>query len=398
MLRIFNPHLFACSVLVGILNPIHITLADDSSVLKTIEVGYLKHIRERLPKLSNLALPADDDGILGIRQGIIDNNGTAKFIGQEFSYHAAILDVNDDPYQSFQQLYDTGIRHFIVDVNAHTLLKLSELSKDKHVWFYNIGARDDSLRKDRCEKNIFHIIPSYAMQADALAQYLIAKRWHDWFLVIGRRAADREFAQALRRSAKKFGADIVQEKTWTYGPDARRTAQSDVPVFTQGVNYDVLIVADTVGEFGEYLMYRTWEPKIVAGSQGLIPTSWHRTHEIWGAAQIQSRFSKNYGQHISERDYNAWLAIRALGEATTRTQSVEPAVVAKYLSSKQFELAGYKGQKLTFRTWNNQLRQPILLAWEKSLVSVSPQPQFLHQYSPLDTLGYDRPESQCNLL
>jgi ABC transporter substrate binding protein (PQQ-dependent alcohol dehydrogenase system) len=65
------------------------------------------------------------------------------------------------------------------------------------------------------------------------------------------------------------------------------------------------------------------------------------------------------------------------------------------MRAPEFELAAFKGRKLTYREWNGQLRQPILLATAKIQVTVSPQPGFLHQYSELDTLGIDRPESKC---
>jgi ABC transporter substrate binding protein (PQQ-dependent alcohol dehydrogenase system) len=67
------------------------------------------------------------------------------------------------------------------------------------------------------------------------------------------------------------------------------------------------------------------------------------------------------------------------------------------MKSDRFELAAFKGVKLSFRPWDNQLRQPILLADARSLVSVSPQPGFLHEFSELDTLGIDRPETRCRL-
>ena len=47
--------------------------------------------------------------------------------------------------------------------------------------------------------------------------------------------------------------------------------------------------------------------------------------------------------------------------------------------------------------WNQQMRQPILLAAPRILVSVSPQEGFLHQRTPLDSLGFDEPESNCRL-
>lgn len=63
--------------------------------------------------------------------------------------------------------------------------------------------------------------------------------------------------------------------------------------------------------------------------------------------------------------------------------------------SDKFEVAGFKGQKLTIRDWDHQLRQPILLSTAAVTASVSPQDQYLHQTSALDTLGIDRPETQC---
>lgn len=369
-----------------------------SSNKENITIGFIKQTREALPKLSNIELPSEDEGIEGIEQGIIDNNGTAKFLGQNFTFSAVILNVNANPLSTFNKLYSRNIHHYVVDLDANALLALADQTQDHDVFFYNIGASDDFLRTSQCRDNIYHLIPSYAMQADALAQYLVFKRWRNWFLVIGRRSADHNYAQAIRRAAKKFGAAIVKEKVWDYGPDARRTAQADVPVFTQDIDYDVLIVADTVAEFGEYLMFRTWDPKIVAGTQGLYATTWHRTHEIWGAAQMQSRFQKKFQQRMTQKDYLAWAAVRSLGEAATRTRSLNQQTLFDYLASQDFELAGYKGQKMTYRSWSHQLRQPILLVWENSLVSISPQHQFLHQFSPLDTLGYDQPETECQSL
>jgi ABC transporter substrate binding protein (PQQ-dependent alcohol dehydrogenase system) len=100
---------------------------------------------------------------------------------------------------------------------------------------------------------------------------------------------------------------------------------------------------------------------------------------------------------MTERDYAAWMAARAIGEAATRAQSADPDAIVQYMRSDKFDLAAFKGVKLSFRRWDGQMRQPILLADADSLVSVSPQPGFLHQFSELDTLGTDRPETGCNL-
>jgi ABC transporter substrate binding protein (PQQ-dependent alcohol dehydrogenase system) len=94
-------------------------------------------------------------------------------------------------------------------------------------------------------------------------------------------------------------------------------------------------------------------------------------------------------------DYNVWMAVRSVGEAATRKQTADAKVLIDYMRSPEFELAAFKGQKVTYRAWNGQLRQPVLLATAKILVSVSPQQGFLHQTTELDTLGVDQPESKC---
>jgi len=232
-------------------------------------------------------------------------------------------------------------------------------------------------------------------------QYLAWKRWKKLVLVTGRHGNDRKYAAALKRSAERYGLDIREEKNWTAIPGARRTdsghhsLQQEVPAFTQFGDYDVLLVADEADEFGEYLPYRTTRPRPVAGTQGLIPTSWHRSQEQWGATQIQRRFNKLADRPMTERDYAAWAALRSIGEAVSNTGSAEVSKLREFLLSKRFKLAGFKGVPLSFRDWNGQLRQPILVAAPRMLITVSPQKGFLHQFSELDTLGYDKPESAC---
>ena len=156
-----------------------------------------------------------------------------------------------------------------------------------------------------------------------------------------------------------------------------------------------MVVADEKGEFGEYLSYRTWDPRPIVGTQGLKPNSWHRTHEQWGATQMQNRFRRESGRWMTEVDYHAWTAVSSIGEAITRTNSNDISKIKEYLFGEKFGLGAYKGVKVSFRSWNGQLRQPILLAAPRSMVSVSPQEGYIHPLSELDTMGKDQPESTC---
>ncbi len=363
----------------------------------TVRIAYLSQVVELPPKLSNLELPPEGEGLQGGELAIKDNNTTGSFMKQAFELHSVSVPVDGDVTAAFRQLLAEGYQFILLNVSAARLVELADLPEAGRTLIFNAGAPDDVLRNENCRANVLHVRPSRAMLADALAQYLMSKKWNEWFLVTGRRQRDRLYAEAVRRAATRFGGKIVAEKTWDFGPDARRTAQAEVPVFTQGVDYDVLVVADEIGEFGEYLAYRTWEPRPIVGTQGLVPTSWHRTHERWGAAQLQSRFLKANGRRMTPLDYGVWAPIRSIGEAATRTRSTDFDKIGTYIKGPDFELAGFKGQKLTFRKWNGQLRQPVLLVTPTALVSVSPQQGYLHQRSLLDTLGYDEPESKCRL-
>jgi len=159
--------------------------------------------------------------------------------------------------------------------------------------------------------------------------------------------------------------------------------------------YDVLVVADELDEFGDYLAYRTTDPRPVAGTQGLVPTVWHRTHEQWGAAQLQSRFKTAAKRPMTARDHNSWTAVRVVGEAAAQARSADPDRLIATINGPAFTLSAFRGTPFSLRGWDGQLRQPVLLAADRSLVSVSPQDGFLHPRTELDTLGFDQPETLC---
>jgi ABC transporter substrate binding protein (PQQ-dependent alcohol dehydrogenase system) len=371
--------------------------------VETVQIGWLSRAVKRTLPLSYLDRPPQDEGIQGARLGIADNDTTGHFTGQSFTLTEAIVPEDGDVAAGFRELTAKGVRLVVTDLAAPELLSVAGMPEATGTTFLNAGTADDRLRGEDCRANILHLLPSRAMLADALVQYLVVKRWQGLLLVVGRGGGDREFADDIRRAALKFQARIVQEKPWTFVPGARRTdtghfaIQAEVARFTQGVSYDVLVVADDEDEFGDDLSYRTFDPRPVAGTQGLVPTAWARPHEQWGATQLQERFLHQAKRWMTDRDYAAWMAVRAIGEAATRAKSADPAAIVAFMRSDRFELAAYKGARLSFRSWDGQLRQPVLLADARSLVSVSPQPGFLHQFSELDTLGIDKPETKCRM-
>jgi ABC transporter substrate binding protein (PQQ-dependent alcohol dehydrogenase system) len=368
-----------------------------------IKIGYLRRA-QRQETISLVQMPPLDNGVAGAQMAVKDNDTTGRFLNQRYSLVDLHLKAGDDPAMAVAELARQGIALIVVDLPADDLLKAAEAGKADRILFFNAAATDDRLRQKDCRANIVHTAPSRAMLADGLAQYLVWKKWVRWFLVVGSHERDKLFAAALTRAANRFGAKIVQQREFKDTGGARRTdsgvvqIQQQMPVFTQEApSYDVLVVADESEVFANNLPYRTWDPRPVAGSAGLVPTSWDASNSLWGGIQMQDRFIAQFKRLMTALDMQAWTAVRMIGEAASRQNSADPKTILDFLKGPELALGAFKGQKLTLRDWDLQLRQPILLTDGRTIVSVSPQQGFLHQFSELDTLGYDRPETQCKL-
>jgi ABC transporter substrate binding protein (PQQ-dependent alcohol dehydrogenase system) len=357
----------------------------------------ITYIREAT-RAATKAAPKDE-GIAGARLGLGDNNGTGRFLGQEF--RLGEIAVTDD------DAADPGIHAggalLVADLSTRLLMRLAGRDALRRATILNIAVEDDTLRQDSCRANLLHVTPSGAMLADALAQYFVAKGWRRALLLSGREAADRAYAEALRGAARKFRLTLAADREWSLNPAMQRAdtghfqVNREVAEISRAGDYDVVLVADRAGKFGDAIAYRTDRPRPIAGTHGLTATAWSPIFDEYGATQLQSRFRRQEGRAMTARDYAAWLAVRALGEAATRTRQTAPERIGTYLRGSEFALAGYKGAPLSFRAWDGQLRQPLLLVDGGSLVSISPQPGFLHQFNTLDTLGTDQPESRCRL-
>ena len=367
-----------------------------------IGIGYLRQAATK-STLSLVKQPAENDGIAGAKLAIEDNNTTGKFLNQHFSLDEMRLKDGDDAAKAAAALASRD-GFIIVDLPAEELLKVADALRDRGTVLLNAAAIDDRLREQDCRPNVIHVAPTRSMLADALAQYLVWKNWKRWLLVVGSHDKDKLYADALRRAAVRFGAKIAQERTFEDTGGARRTdsgvtlIQRQMPMLTQQAPaYDVLVAADESEVFASYLPYRTWDPRPVAGSAGLVATSWDAAQDQWGAIQLQNRFIKLNARQMTALDMQAWTAARMIGEAASRSNSNDTKRLLDFIKGPDFSLAAFKGQPLTLRDWNLQIRQPILLGDGRMIVSISPQEGFLHQVSELDTLGVDRPETKCKL-
>jgi hypothetical protein len=216
----------------------------------TVQIAWLSHVIKRSWPLSYLDQPPLDEGVEGARLGIADNETTGRFTGQSFALLEAVVPPDEDVTARFREIAAKGVRLVVTDLAAPELLSVAGLPEAGSTIFFNTAAPEDKLRGEDCRANLLHLLPSRAMLADALVQYLVVKRWRDILLVVGHGEGDREFAVDIRHAALKFQARIVEEKPWAFVPGARRTdtghfaVEAEVARFTQGIHYDVLVVAD----------------------------------------------------------------------------------------------------------------------------------------------------------
>jgi len=375
-----------------------------------VPIGYLREMVEHPRPASRMDVEPADAGIAGAKMANDENNAGGQFTGELYSLDVSTVASPEQAVEALQKLLETDHQFIIVDASADTLVKLADWAKGKDILLFNIRATDVSLRQENCRANIMHVVPDRYMLADALAQYLVTKKWTNWLLVHGSTPADLAYADAIKRAAGRFGANIVDVREYKDISGGRRDDIGTIPpgkqasanaAFAADAGYEIIIVADEEQQFGPFMPYRGGgDARPVAGTTGLTATTWSPGHEKWGATQINNHFEKDFKRVMLPIDYQAYVAARTIGEAVTRNDDADFATVAAFIHGPELQLAPFKGIKQQYRPWDAQFRQPILIATDKVPVSISPQRGFPHASHPeieVDTLGIDQPESQCKM-
>ena len=286
-----------------------------------------------------------------------------------------------------------GAVALLADLPADWLLAAADASK---LPVLNLGEAADRLRERDCRPRLWHLMPSERMRADALAQTLAARRWQQVLLLTGPTADDQARSATAQAAIKRYGLKLVASKPFKLSSDPRERDLANPLLLTgiaSGAAYDVVWVVDGDAEFARALPYRTALPRPVVGDAGLVALAWHASFERYGAPQISRRFAKASGRAMTGQDWAAWLAGKALVAAAVAAPKGPAAAFQKALA--ELELDGSKGVAMSFRPWDGQLRQPLLLGDGQSVVATAPVDGILHPKNSLDTLGADAPEKLC---
>jgi len=283
-----------------------------------------------------------------------------------------------------------GAAALLADLPAAWLLAAADAAPKLPL--LNLSETSDALRQADCRKNLFHVALSERMRSDALAQTLTARKWTNVLLLTGPAPEDQQRSAVAQASIKRYGLKLAGSKPFKLSADPRERDLANPLLLTQG-SYDAVWVVDSDGEFAQALPYRTALPRPVVGDAGLVPVAWSDRFERYGAPQVSRRMVRNAKRAMTAQDWAAWMAGKAVVAAAVAAPKGPQAAFAKALADA--DLDGSKGVSMSFRPWDGQLRQPVLLSDGQSVISMAPIDGLLHPKNNLDTLGADAPEKLC---
>ncbi len=330
---------------------------------------------------------------------------TTSFEAYGVAAELKIIDLNDQQPIEAQLAQIPTDALVILDLPRSEFTQVAKTLNGLERISINVRHPDTDLRDQMCLPSLYHTIPSERMYFDALGQFLIFRGWRKVLVVHGPSKRDKKRTEILKKSLKKFGAEISDTRQYTlsHHPDDR---DENKPEFlTGGASYDVVAVIDSDKDFGRYIQYSTRRARPVVGDVGLPPVGWHRTLERYGAPQLNERYQKfdrsnplTSNEAMSDAEFAAWSAIKLITNSLSVAEMDGAVLIPRQiLKHPDTQVDLYKGTRGSIREWNHQLRQPILLATGEAVIAVAPMPKFLHPKHYVDTLGLDKPESPCQL-
>ncbi len=363
-----------------------------------ISIGYLSLKDD--PRYSQdwgyarVVLPPPIRTMDGAQLALDDLSFTADAVGLSFTLDARQGDDVAGLTDALKRMVDEGTRFVVLDLPAEMVQELAKTARDWPVELINATAGDDALRT-ACYAELLHSGASDRMAADSLVQYLRARDWTKILVLIGENPRDAMLAQAFVTSAQRMRLQIVDQRVFTLAADPEHREENNIRLLTGGTDYDAVYVADTRGEFARYIPYQTALPRPVVGSVGLSAEEWHWAYERNGATQVSYRFDKRAGRKMSAADWSVWIAVKSVVTGYIKTPSHVLSDIVSFMTSDQMRLDGSKGVTMSYRDWDGQLRQPMLLATSDAVIAVAPLEGYLHKDNTLDTLGTDRAEFKC---
>lgn len=374
-------------------------LLGSSAVAAPVTIGYLGLTDDARyhPDIvyTRIEIAPGGNPVDGATMGVEDLKVVSDAVGQTVGLdHQEAADA-PNLVAKVQDMVAEGENFIILDLPADLVDQVAAATTELPVTLVNATAPEDYLRT-RCYPNLLHTAASDRMTSDALVQLLRTRDWTRILMLVGPHERDAALAAAFRASAERLRLEIVDERQFTLSTDPANREANNPQLITGGIDYDIIYIADSEGEYGRYLPYNTQLPRPVVGSTGLVASEWQWAWDRDGSTQVTVRFEElTDGRRMTGQDWATWIAAKSIVTAYAKARSEDPAEIAAYLRSSRLKMDGAKGVQLNFREWDGQMRMPIVLATHNAVIAEAPLEGFLHQVTTLDTLGTDQPEHQC---
>ncbi|GAP34448.1 hypothetical protein ISF6_4623 [Piscinibacter sakaiensis] len=364
-----------------------------------LRIGVLQRADdERLePKRLEQAYPGHPGGPLLQSVEVAVKERSFELEAAKLQVKLELREVRDaaDAKAQLQQLEKAGVAAAVLDLPAAWIAAAGPAVR---LPLLNAGEPDEAPRLQACLPNLFHTLPGHRMRADAVAQTLVARKWSRVLLLHGPTPADAARLALAQAALKRYALQTVAVKPFKLSGDPRERDLGN-PLLLTGASvgdYDVVWVVDSDGEFARKLPYATARPRPVVGDAGLVAEAWAPRFERYGAPQLSRRFQRAAQRPMTAYDWAGYLAAKAVLQAALE-QPARPdaAAIDKALRAEGFTLDGFKGVRLSFRPWDRQLRQPLLMTDGLGVISTAPVDGMMHPKNALDTLGTDAAEPGC---
>lgn len=318
----------------------------------------------------------------------------AQFAREELLHNASLLGIDVDVLivpaeddallrEAGRLVEEEGVFGLVGGFGVERARALSALTREIPVPFLNIGAPDDRLRNEECSAFTFHVAPSHAMYIDALTGWFIRSGFRRWAFVHEESDAGRELYSRAKwaLTERHFGGREVgrvevgqQEADWERVLTSLQRAEPQVVMvlleperqlrlLRLAVDYGAAwqIAGLPYPEAQTRSFYRAW----VGAAEGAEPlfraSGWEATLDAYGAREFNERFEARFGIPMDESAWAAYQAIRILYDSAVAARSTDGSEVASYLASPSAVFDVWKGIGVSFRPWDQQLRQSLYL-------------------------------------
>src|SRR5262245_20503029 len=176
------------------------SLASERVVIGYVEVEGDKRY-EPITAYGRLVLKSRERPFTGAEVAIDEAQAASRVLKIEFALERISVKSADAVAAAVREAHEArGLRFFIVDAPAEAFGPLATATRGRDLLLFNATAADDELRRTLCAPQIVHTLPSLAMRMDALAQYLVSRKWRDVLIFEGPDKADATNTKAFLAS------------------------------------------------------------------------------------------------------------------------------------------------------------------------------------------------------